>query len=242
MLHITAGPFVVLLLLGHSFAHFILNYPNTIGFDDDLEASAPCGGFNVTFANSTDFHVGGDAIAMTSTHPAANWLFRATLDKTASGNWTDVLPVVGETGLGNFCESGVVVPSTWAGQQGIIQVIQHGPDGMLFQCAAVNFTTGSNPSPPESCKNATGLTAVFTSDAVFSSIPATASMTASAMASMTASATATASASGTTKATQAASSAAAKSEAVSTKLLFAVEPLHWLSMVTLGIAAAVLLS
>lgn len=133
MPHFAAVPFLVLLLLGQSCAHFVLNYPNTIGFNDDLEASAPCGGFNVTFANTTNFHVGGDAIALTSTHPAANWLFRATLDKTASGNWTDLLPVVAESGLGAFCEKDVVLPSAWAGQQGVVQVIQKGADGMLFQ-------------------------------------------------------------------------------------------------------------
>lgn len=145
MLHITALPLVVLLLLGHSYAHFLLNYPNTIGFDDDNEGIAPCGGFNVTFSNTTNFHVGGDAIAVTSTHPAAEFLYRATLDKTTSANWTDLLPVVGETGLGAFCERNVELPSTWAGQQGIIQVVQKGPDGILFQVCS--HARSSPPAP-----------------------------------------------------------------------------------------------
>jgi len=34
-------------LLSHSWAHFLLNYPPTIGFDDDLEGTAPCGSYNV---------------------------------------------------------------------------------------------------------------------------------------------------------------------------------------------------
>ena len=47
-------------------AHFLLNYPPTIGFDDNLEATAPCGSFTVDFStdNVTDFHVGGDSLAM----------------------------------------------------------------------------------------------------------------------------------------------------------------------------------
>ena len=47
-------------------AHFLLNYPPTIGFDDNLEATAPCGSFTVDFStdNVTNFHVGGDSLAM----------------------------------------------------------------------------------------------------------------------------------------------------------------------------------
>ena len=130
-LHITI--LYLLTILSISSAHFLLQYPATIGFNDDNEGSAPCGGFQVSFSNTTDFHVGGDAIALTSTHPQAEWLFRATLDKTASGNWTNLLPVIAQTDLGSFCETGVTVPTTWAGQQGIIQIVQNAADGALYQ-------------------------------------------------------------------------------------------------------------
>lgn len=126
-----------------SHAHFLLNYPPTIGFDDDLEATAPCGSFSVNFAKDkvVDWHVGGDALAMTSIHPQATWLFRATLDQTASGNWTDLLPAVRQTGLGNYCETGVTAPASFAGSKGVIQVVQDAPDGILYQvsfCLDVN--------------------------------------------------------------------------------------------------------
>ena len=122
--------------IGQSTAHFLLNYPPTIGFDDSLETTAPCGSFTVDFSkdNVTDFHVDGDSIAMTSIHPMATWLFRATLDQTAtSGNWTALLPAVVQTGLGEYCERGIVVPSTWVGQKGVIGVVQDAPDGILYQ-------------------------------------------------------------------------------------------------------------
>lgn len=47
-------------------AHFLLNYPTSIGFSDDDEGTAPCGGFTPDFAtdNVTDFYVGGDNIAL----------------------------------------------------------------------------------------------------------------------------------------------------------------------------------
>ena len=123
-------------LVSQSSAHFYLNYPPTIGFDDDLENEAPCGSFTVDFSkdNVTNFHVAGDSIALTSIHPMSTWLFRATLDQTATkGNWTSLLPTVSQTGLGDYCERDVVVPSSWAGQKGVIGIVQDAPDGILYQ-------------------------------------------------------------------------------------------------------------
>jgi hypothetical protein len=37
-------------------AHFLLNYPPTLGFSDDNEGIGPCGGFPVVF-NSSDVQV-----------------------------------------------------------------------------------------------------------------------------------------------------------------------------------------
>lgn len=130
------GRFLSLVLfLGQSTAHFLLNYPPTIGFDDSLEATPPCGSFTVDFStdNVTDFHVGGDSLAMTSIHPKATWLFRATLDQTAMGNWTDLLPAIVQIGLGDYCERDVMVPTSFAGSKGVIQVVQDAPDGILYQ-------------------------------------------------------------------------------------------------------------
>ena len=134
-------------LFGQSSAHFLLNSPPTIGFDDSLEATPPCGSFTVDFSkdNVTDFHVGGDFIALTSIHPMATWLFRATLDQTASGNWTDLLPAVVQTGLGNYCETGITVPLTWAGSKGVIGVVQDAPDGILYQVIDLILSFSSTP-------------------------------------------------------------------------------------------------
>jgi len=58
-----------------SVAHFYLNDPLTIGFDDSLEATAPCGSFTVDFTkdNVTDFHVGGNSIALVSKRSFTSW-------------------------------------------------------------------------------------------------------------------------------------------------------------------------
>ncbi len=57
---------VALLLVRQSAGHFYLNYPTSIGFDDALEGEAPCGSFTMDFAtdNITNYHVGGDTLAM----------------------------------------------------------------------------------------------------------------------------------------------------------------------------------
>ena len=62
--------------IGQSAGHFLMLYPPSIGFDDDLEATPPCGSFTVDFSkdNVTDFHVGGDVLAMVRKHCSVNWL------------------------------------------------------------------------------------------------------------------------------------------------------------------------
>lgn len=114
-------------------AHFLLNYPASVGFSDGDEGKAPCGGFDVSFSIVTNFYVGGDAIALTSTHPGSVWLYRATLDTTAAGNWTVLLPAIAQATQGQFCEKDVTVPASFAGQKGVIQVIEDAVDGQLFQ-------------------------------------------------------------------------------------------------------------
>ncbi len=118
-----------------SIAHFTINFPSPLGSDSNNEGTGPCGGFtfSASSSNITDFHVGGDAIALITSHPQASILLRGTLDMSASGNWTTLFPVVGQYGLGAFCEPSIVVPGSWTGSTGIIQVIEDAVDGMLYQ-------------------------------------------------------------------------------------------------------------
>jgi hypothetical protein len=129
---------LLVLFVSQSASHFLLNLPPTIGFDDDLEATAPCGSFSVDFTkdNLTDFHVGGDAIGVTSVHPQDTWLFRATLDQNVTSGFTILRQAIQQTGLGKFCDPAVTVPASFAGQKGVIQVIADAPDGILYQVRA----------------------------------------------------------------------------------------------------------
>ena len=125
--------FLTLLTVTH--AHFILNYPPTLGFDDDLEAEAPCGSFTLISGNdsSAALAVDGFPLALVSTHPQASWLVRTTTDTTAPVRWSAVMPVVNQDGLGAFCLPAVKLPASLAGQTGAIQVIQSAVDGLLYQ-------------------------------------------------------------------------------------------------------------
>lgn len=138
MVHIKASVLAAFLALVQVNGHFLLNYPMSAGFSDDDEGKAPCGGFDAPYDKITDFFVDSDSISLTSTHPAAIWLFRATLDVTAGGNWTNLLPVVSQDSLGKFCEKSIKVPSDFAGQKGIIQIVQSATDGLLYQVRVVS--------------------------------------------------------------------------------------------------------
>jgi len=68
------------------------------------------------------------------------------------------------TGLGANCNPSVPVPGNFSGQKGVIQVVADSPDGILYQCAAVNFVTGTGPTKGETgCNNATGVTMSYIS-------------------------------------------------------------------------------
>ncbi|KAF2668643.1 hypothetical protein BT63DRAFT_480035 [Microthyrium microscopicum] len=153
------------LFVAQSSAHFILNYPPNVGFDEDKEPTGPCGGFTADFSNTTDFHVGGSSILLTSAHPTITFLYRATTDQTAMGSWQNLLNPVQVNGLGFNCNPLVPAPANFSGKTGLIQVIADSPDGILYQCAAVKFVDGAGPTGGSNgCTNATGVTMSYVTD------------------------------------------------------------------------------
>lgn len=136
----------LLLLPALAAAHFTLDAPSSVGpFDEDTEATAPCGGPTIDTSkdNVTDFHVGGEAVALFLGHPEGNWLFRATLDLTAGSNWSQIYPIFTQTGEGDYCQPAVAAPSSFAGQKGILGAVLDGPDGVLYQVSRFNVASTS---------------------------------------------------------------------------------------------------
>ncbi|KAK6533641.1 hypothetical protein TWF694_002576 [Orbilia ellipsospora] len=157
--------------------HFVLNSPPTIGFSDEDEGVYPCGSFDVTSRETvTDFPDGGVAISLTSSHPQTVWYYRAALlNESTANRWISLGSAIAQTGLGGFCSLGVKLPGSvdWEGLDGVLQVVANQPDGWLFQCSAVTFTSGAATDPDSSCKNSSGVTAVYTNaeiNASFTSI------------------------------------------------------------------------
>ncbi|KAI1769991.1 hypothetical protein F4818DRAFT_281303 [Hypoxylon cercidicola] len=157
---------VLMLLASSVHAHYTVQHPPTIQpFDDDAEGEGPCGGYTPVPAElkPTEFHVDGDTIATTLTHPEATWLYRITTDLTAGGNWSEVYPIFQQNGAGAYCNSMVTIPHDLIGQKAILGLVAKAPDGLLFQCSAITFVEGSAPAA-EGCHNATGVSATYTSD------------------------------------------------------------------------------
>lgn len=114
-------------------AHFVLNWPPTAGFNDDEEATGPCGGATVTVSDSSPkVQVGRFAAQIQSSHPTGNWQFRATLDTQEPYNWTN-LSMVQTEGPGIFCLNYLSAPEDFAGKGGILQVVDYSGDGTLYQ-------------------------------------------------------------------------------------------------------------
>ncbi|KAK9423023.1 putative Copper acquisition factor BIM1-like domain-containing protein [Seiridium unicorne] len=156
-----------LMFLSSCQAHFLLTSPTPAGtFDEDSEGNAPCGGITPSFSSSniTNFAVGGDAIATQLGHPQANWLYRITTDESASGNWTQIYPIVQQSGLKFFCIPTVTVPESFIGQTAVLSVVADAPDGLLYQCATVKFVSGVNSNLPSACVNTSGVTGSFDTD------------------------------------------------------------------------------
>ncbi len=130
-------------------AHFIVNTPAPLGSGSNInnEGIAPCGGFSPsTTENSTDFHVGGDAISVTTLHAQAGFAYRGMLGQSlTSPNWTALIPTLEEFGLNSFCEPSIPVPASWAGQSGLLQIIQEAEDGVHYQVLILLLFNLSHP-------------------------------------------------------------------------------------------------
>ncbi|KAF4501762.1 gpi anchored [Fusarium agapanthi] len=221
------------LLCGISSAHFLLKYPDSIGFKDDNEGESPCGGFTPDLSKDklVDFHVGGEAIALQSTHQQGNWLFRVTLNEKADGDWEQVFPIVQQSGLGDFCQPQITVPEKYAGKKGWVNVVSSAVDGLLYQCIAANFVKGKA-DPPSDCKNATSVKASFVDDDKLSALVGNDSK---------ADSSSTGTASGTATGTGSAASSTSSDNAVAALQAWSANGVGMITLMTIALAGGALL-
>ncbi len=115
-------------------AHFVLEHPTSIGFDDEKLGQGPCGSFNPTDRSKgvSEWSVGGDNIAVISTHGRVTWEFNIALVSEPT-TWIPLIQPVGQRGVGNICFKGIPGYAAWIGRPAVLQVVQHGHDGDLYQ-------------------------------------------------------------------------------------------------------------
>ncbi|KAH7113800.1 hypothetical protein B0J11DRAFT_445783 [Dendryphion nanum] len=161
-------------------AHFILQTPPSIGFEDTKEGEAPCGGFDVKNRDKvTEWPINGYPVHLRSTHGRSTFTYKAALVNNTN-EFVKLLPDVAQEGLGDFCLTAVPGRREWVGLEAVVQIAQEAVDGKLYQCAAVKFTDGSAFTPEASCRNQTGLKATFLATATLHSVtsaPASSSVT-----------------------------------------------------------------
>ena len=128
----------LLAIVKAAIAHFTLDYPYSLGFDDDKEPTAPCGGFEISFngtANITNFPLSGGFISIDTHHPASNFTYNIALEGDID-NFKPILPKVVETGIGELCIRTDRLNESWEGKRGVLQVVGDGPDGVLYQVSS----------------------------------------------------------------------------------------------------------
>ncbi|EPS37507.1 hypothetical protein H072_8802 [Dactylellina haptotyla CBS 200.50] len=132
-------------VFGAASAHFILEVPESIGFDDDNEGIFPCGGFDQSHRAGlpeSPWPKKGAPIGVVTTHNEAIWEFKAAV-VPFTNRWVSLSRNITQTaGLGSVCFSNIPGPKNplWYGRKGVIQIAQHGHDGTLYQVSS-DFTS-----------------------------------------------------------------------------------------------------
>lgn len=76
----------------------------SLGFDDDAEDQAPCGGFDARpKTDVSTFLVKGSAVDVLTTHLSITFEFRAALFSNLN-NWVPLTRILNQTSVGYFCE------------------------------------------------------------------------------------------------------------------------------------------
>ncbi|KAK0713311.1 hypothetical protein B0T26DRAFT_742078 [Lasiosphaeria miniovina] len=146
-------------------AHFVLQIPTSLGFDDELEATGPCGSFDPTDRSKgvSGWSVNGGNVGVLSTHTSVTWELNVAL-LSAPTTWLPLVQTFAQKGVGNVCFAKVPGFAAWADQDAVLQVIQHGPDGDLYQASpfflsrfAIKFVTGGPDAVPGDCTTSSGV-------------------------------------------------------------------------------------
>jgi hypothetical protein len=154
-------------------AHFNLNFPVARGFDEEKLVTFPCGSFNTPSTERTPWPLNGGQIALKMGHVQANVeVFIGFGDDVGTAFNTVLRGVFQETGLGDFCMTGFSAPAGFNvtdGTKATLQVVTNGdPEGGLYNCADIVFSSSAALAADGVCTNGTGVAA---SGATISTFP-----------------------------------------------------------------------
>ena len=114
-------------------AHFVLQSPTSLGFNDAVEGTGPCDSFDIkSRGNVTNWPIGGYPVQILTTHPQVLLEFRAALLSNTDG-WVNIIEPVEQTGVGTFCLPAVTGYEAWIGQDAVFEIVQFAPDGLNYQ-------------------------------------------------------------------------------------------------------------
>ncbi|KAK4938242.1 hypothetical protein LTR28_009648 [Elasticomyces elasticus] len=134
-MHLTCNRIATVLgLTAVANAHFVLQVPTSLGFDDGKESESPCGSFDPTGRSTgvTDWALGGNPVELLTTHTRGTWDIKVALLSDVT-KFVSLLPVVDQSGVGTFCLPAVPGKAEWVGSDAVLQITQSSPDGMLYQ-------------------------------------------------------------------------------------------------------------
>ena len=115
--------------------HFVLQVPTSLGFNDELEGTGPCGGLDIASrSNVTNWPLAGGPIQLITTHPDARWEIKAAL-ASDTNTFKSLIPTITQRGIGTFCLPAVPGVAEWTGKDAVIQLTQRAADGALYQAS-----------------------------------------------------------------------------------------------------------
>ncbi|EAS27427.1 expression library immunization antigen 1 [Coccidioides immitis RS] len=167
-MHLSGIVFAFSSLISLSTAHFRLVDPPPRGFSEDMLTRFPCGGQSMsksrTSVSLTDLEM---PIALEMGHDQTAVQVLLALGSHPGSNFNITLvPTFRQVGLGDFCLPSVSLDEQRLGVKPVdgmnatLQVVTNGdPNGGLYNCADITFSSTTEYTVPSSCKNGTGVTA-----------------------------------------------------------------------------------
>lgn len=144
--------------------HYTVTYPNSRGFDETKEPTAPCGGFD-TVGTRTPFPLKGGFVEIDSGHTSYSYVVNLLVDNapTTADFSNSTANVQVATGSRSYPQAACLSlddlsknSEAKAGANATIQVVYNGGDGALYQCIDVTLADNVGNWNNSMCTNADG--------------------------------------------------------------------------------------